>query len=340
MAQSKRWCFTVNNPGAYRPAFSDDMDYMVWQLERGEAGGTEHIQGYVRYKNRKRLEPAKAGILSGTAHMAVAKGSEAQNKEYCMKEATRVEGEIPHEFGDFEPDNGRQGSRTDWTQLKQSMQKGASMTELAETHTDLVCRYPNGIQALQILLGPKPQVQRAVHVMILWGATGTGKTHRLRTTFPDIYEVNPGRDPWGMYAGEKQVMFDEFASTMWPIQEMLRYLDKWKVQLNARYNNKFARWESAFIVSNLDPTLWYTLEDAALQAAFRRRITEVVHVVSQEQVITLVPAIADAGAPGPSNAPAAAIADPAPPAVDTPVAIDSEDEDANPRPLKRRNAGL
>jgi len=42
---SLRWCFTINNPGDFRVAFVPaQMEFLVWQLERGEAG-TVHIQG-------------------------------------------------------------------------------------------------------------------------------------------------------------------------------------------------------------------------------------------------------------------------------------------------------
>ena len=51
-SRAKAYCFTVNNPGEWTPASVWDaniMDYMIAQKERGEQG-TEHYQGYVRFK--------------------------------------------------------------------------------------------------------------------------------------------------------------------------------------------------------------------------------------------------------------------------------------------------
>ena len=56
---SMRWCFTLNKPGDWRPVFKPEhMAYLVYQLERGEQG-TLHVQGYVRFHNRKRIQTVK-----------------------------------------------------------------------------------------------------------------------------------------------------------------------------------------------------------------------------------------------------------------------------------------
>lgn len=109
MARSDRWVFTINNPDNFRPQFIDaTMDYLVWEIERGEQG-TEHVQGYVRFKTRKHLEAAQR-LISPRAHMELARGNEQQCRDYCLKDSATAE----HlEAGIFDPQRGRQGRRTD-----------------------------------------------------------------------------------------------------------------------------------------------------------------------------------------------------------------------------------
>ena len=45
------WCFTHNNPGDFRPQLSDEIQYLVYQLEVG-GQGTPHLQGVVQFKSR------------------------------------------------------------------------------------------------------------------------------------------------------------------------------------------------------------------------------------------------------------------------------------------------
>lgn len=92
---ARRWCFTLNNPqDAFRgpinlQTIGGSAKYIIAQLERGESG-TEHLQGYVEFKQSIRLAAAKK--LLPTAHWEIAKGSKEQCKEYCSKQETRLSG--------------------------------------------------------------------------------------------------------------------------------------------------------------------------------------------------------------------------------------------------------
>ena len=290
MSKSARWCFTVNNPGQYRPQWDPTiMQYMIWQLERG-ASGTLHIQGYVRFNSPRTLAAVKNCLVCQEAHVEVANGTEEQNKEYCSKAASKEAG--PFEFGHYDPSKGKKGKRTDIIELKDAIKKGATMAELAESHPEALVRYPSGVQVLrQALLGEGPKT-RDVTVHILWGPTGTGKTHRVRTAFDKVYAVSPGRDPWGRYQGEDVVLFDEFDWSSWPLDRMKEYLDKWPVALDCRYMDKTARWTKVFIIANTDPRNWYSLSAQSSRDALFRRIWKITEVTSQDQDVELIPPVA------------------------------------------------
>ena len=134
-----------------------------------------------------------------------ARGSEEQNKAYCTKEDTRESG--PFEFGVYDKDAGKQGNRSDLAEIAMMARRGAALQEIADAHPGDYIRYHAGIQALHLLIAPPPPVGRDVTVTVLWGPTGTGKTHRVLARWPTCYMVDAGRDPWGNYNREAYYLF-------------------------------------------------------------------------------------------------------------------------------------
>lgn len=101
--RSRAWCFTAQVPDYWER--NDDVfehgiqeaEYMVWQIERV---GHTHIQGYVYFEHARTMASTKAAIFAWCgiqAHLSKARGTPAQNKAYCTKTESRVEG--PWEMG-------------------------------------------------------------------------------------------------------------------------------------------------------------------------------------------------------------------------------------------------
>lgn len=282
--QSKAWVFTINNPTSEPVYDAGTMDYLVWQYEVGKEG-TEHIQGYVRYKTRGRL--ARVKKIDARLHAEAAKGSEQQNRDYCTKDETRKPGTEPHEYGEFKADANKQGKRSDLTELAAKVKSGKSKYEIAQEDPVAILKFDKGITALQCALRPPPPPTRSVMVNVLWGPTGTGKTHRVMTAFPDCFVVSEfRRDPFDGYDMQDVVLFDEFNWTEWPIAIMLKVLDKWRYRITSRYFNKDAYWTMVFICSNSDPTNWYSTELAEVRDAFWRRLTNITYVASKDDAIS------------------------------------------------------
>jgi len=293
---SKRWMICIFRhqvPNGWDPSFfiaanTDIIDYAVWQEERCPKTGSYHWHIYLRLKLRRRMISVKnlcpknqAGVI--TANFKKCLGNEEQCRNYCTKPDDRVQEGT--EYGTYKPEEGKQGQRSDLIAIRDEIKKGTGMATIAEKYTGDFLRYHNGIQKLLELLGPQPAVSRDVEVIVLWGPTGTGKTHRVLTNYPDNYQVNPGRDPWGGYRGQETILFDEFKPEAWEVTKMNQYLDKWRLNLDCRYNNKQATWKRVFICSNDPPRNWYRSGPAMgpsgpitigpmLEEAFLRRITD------------------------------------------------------------------
>nr|QXP07674.1 MAG: replication associated protein [Arizlama virus] len=285
--RGKFWCFTINNPGDYRPVFVEEMmRYMVYEQEKG-AEGTLHLQGYIACKATQRMATIEA-LVGGHAHLERAQGSEEQNKTYCTKEPF---GEDPREFGSYQPDANRKGARTDLRKCTDMINKGATIAELAVACPSDFVRYHSGLLAYRQAVMPEPEIQRPVFNLTLWGPTGVGKTHRILHAYPKTYKIEKGRDPFGGYNGQKVVLFTEFNYADWPIQTMNKCLDKWKLSLDCRYANKWAAWTLTILEGNTDPVMWYPMEPPALREAFLRRLSDpigaILEVTCREQEIEL-----------------------------------------------------
>lgn len=268
---SARWCITVHvvNKEEFVPAdvFSKDgVGYACWGYETAPQTGQKHWQMYVRFTSRKRMETVKRFLGRDDAHLEPAKGNEQQNKEYCEKEGDFGE------CGVFKADEGKQGKRSDLEDIAEKLNGGTAIKDIAQQHPADFIRYHGGIQAYAQAI-VNPPAQREVTIIWLWGPTGTGKTHRVLTKFPDCFTVSPGRSPWDGYTAQSTILFDEFTGeTNWPIDLMKRILDKWRLQLDARYNNKYAAWTTVVICTNNSPVSFYSTASGPDLDALRRRI--------------------------------------------------------------------
>ena len=259
------------------------MTYLIWEKETAPTTGTKHIQGYCRLSKRLRIHQIKE-LLHPTAHLELAKGSEEQNHNYCSKER---EGEDWGEEGDYQPRQ-RQGRRTDLEAAIKDITEGMPLPQIAKAHPAEWVKYHAGLQSLRRYLTMETPISRTVSTMILWGPTGVGKTHRVRTAYQQAFVVRPGRDPFGTYYNQTVIIFEEFEPEKWTLQQMNTYLDKWSTELDCRYFSKQAMWTKVFILSNLNPSTWYTQYPEQLQQAFWRRINFTIEIKSKEQELLLI----------------------------------------------------
>jgi hypothetical protein len=128
-----------------------------------------------------------------------------------------------------------------------------------------------------------------VCVTVFWGPTGTGKSHRVFSTWDieDFYVVpeQHGNSVWlDGYDGEEIAVFDDFNWEEIPIKTFLRLLDKWPVTAQVKNGMTYPCWTKVYITSNINPVHWYPNAHPEHQNALMRRLeTGGIHHITERE---------------------------------------------------------
>lgn len=303
MAQSKYWMFTQNfkDREVVQPEFDPEVvQFAVWQHEKGDQEGTDHLQGYVELKKRCRItgarkllpRPASLSPEEGwhEGHWEVRKGNQEQAIEYCTKEDTREDG--PWRFGEQterDPD-GAQGQRSDLIILRDAVRNKRSAYDMLNDDEVAVTllKHPRAFAlAQQAFQSQQNRNFRTLETTVLWGPTGTGKTRKAMAWGSDeqqVFKWNPcNPEWWDGYNGEEILVIDEFYGQLKP-SRMLQLLDGYVCRLPIKGGFHYAAWKTVIITSNKNPDEWYgggfmaqPLDDR-VKAALSRRLHTITYM--------------------------------------------------------------
>lgn len=226
----------------------DHLKYCVFQRERGENTGTEHIQMYLEFSKQIRFNRLKS--FFPTAHIEKRKGTRKQARDYCMKEETRI-GEVV-EIGSF-VDN--QGRRSDLEDIVRMIKEGATDMEILSEYPSQYFLYNKHVAKVRELITKEKYTKewRDVVVIYIWGDTGTGKSRYVREKhgYENIYVVNDyGSGAFDSYTNQDILILEEFRSDF-TLKFLLQLLDGYPLRLPARYFDKVACFSRVYIISNI-----------------------------------------------------------------------------------------
>ena len=271
---AKHWCFTINNYtdeeymnlltlGSGIP--SEQIKYLIIGKERGESG-TPHLQGYICLVKKKRLNPVKK-IVGARAHLEVARGSPAQNVQYCSKEGDFVS------FGHVPDGQGGHGSTDVFADVKELAETG-NLDAIRERHYGTYLRYQSAIKR-DIARYGRSKRDGAPEVLIYWGPTGTGKSRKAYEENPDAYWKPYGTKWFDSYDRESCVIIDEFVGWL-PITLCLRLCDRYPLNVETKGGSVNFVASRIIFTSNLPMEEWWPNARPEHLAAFKRRVTEII----------------------------------------------------------------
>ena len=242
--QSRNWCFTdfelLNWEEIYKN-YKDIIRYICWGTETCPKTNKTHLQGWIQFVNKKRLNGIKKVCQSNKLHLESCRGTQEQNDKYCKKDNKYKT------IGTYI----KQGQRTDLEHIKKKIADGCSMRDIAEENFQLFVQYGNGLEKYKKIIEQEKRKEfRHVEVIHIHGSTGKGKT-RLAMVDSKYKIQGDQLQWWDGYEGEKTICIDEYDNSV-NITKILSILDGYQLRLPIKGGFTYANWNKVYITSNYE----------------------------------------------------------------------------------------
>lgn len=231
------------------------LRYFCMADEVGERG-TPHTHIYVAFNSRVRVSTIKNNFPE--AHIEIAYGSVQSNLDYIKKvgrwaETEKAETRVEGSYEEYGTVPVQKGKNIDMAELYELVKAGYTNAEILALNNDYILNLDKIDKVRTTLLIDKfKNVRRLdLKVIYIYGATGTGKTRGVLDEHGDanVYRTSDYNHPFDHYDCQPVIVFDEYRS-QFSITDLLNYLDIYALQLPARYSNKYACYETVYIISN------------------------------------------------------------------------------------------
>lgn len=289
---SRKFQLTINNPIDHgytheriRSILSSFSGCVYWCMcdETGEQG-TPHTHVFLIFKNSVMFDTLHKHFYG--VQIEGANGTHKENRDYVRKEGkwlddAKHETNHPETFEEWgEPPPDRQKSESQAEQIMALVRDGKSNAEILDEFPAAFSKLHHIEAARQTLLEERYKDEwRNLDVTYLWGETGAGKSRSVmeKYGYSNVYRVTDYSHPFDSYKGQNVIMFEEFRSSL-KIEDMLKYLDGYPLELPCRYSNKVACYTVVYLVTNIALNRQYPniqADSPETWAAFLRRIHHV-----------------------------------------------------------------
>ncbi len=146
-------------------------------------------------------------------------------------------------------------------------------------------RYNKSMRRYKFLLETElARVWRNVHVIVMWGSTGTGKT-RAAEAMADFSIKGSNIKWWDTYEfSMKTVLIDEFNNN-WPVDKTLGLMDGAPMLLEHKGGHVWAGWTTMIFTTNLTPQVFHGNCKPEHKLALGRRVDEWVNYNDMKMLV-------------------------------------------------------
>lgn len=265
----------------------DQVNYFLVTEEVCPNTGKLHGQGYIQMKQPKSIK-AMVDFLKVGPHIEGAKGDATVNVSYCKKGANytgnwQKDGANHPSYGDGlkilveEGTVSYAGKRNDCDAVVEAIKSGKKAREIADEMGDAYLKWGKNITAMCNMLIQPRNHNKPKEVHVFYGTTGTGKTRKAVTDFPDAYLMGGEMGKWfDGYEGESTVIFDEYRA-QFTFGHLLRLLDRYAMRVEFKGGSCEFVADMIIITCPEHPETWYKSLDErdGKMAQLRRRITKI-----------------------------------------------------------------
>jgi len=269
--QGKNWCYTLNNPQGPIEFNEDTMHYLVYGEEVGESG-TPHHQGYVAFKNRRRLNQCKE--LSPRAHWEIARGSHSEASDYCKKDGVFKEfGKLPEDAQKKASKAGAKANSDKWRNISDHAKAGDLSWIDNNYPKPFVNSYRNLVAIRKDFTQRLPDLDGVCGIWY-YGEPGVGKTRLVTLKYPNAYlkRMNKWFDGYNM---EDVVVMDDFGKDhAYMGYELKKLADRYCYMVEVKNASMYIRPKKCVVTSQYKiEDIW--AEDDETKKALQRRFVQV-----------------------------------------------------------------
>lgn len=255
-----------------------NIKYLVVGLEVCPETNRQHLQGYIELRNGITMNRLKA-IFGRTTHVEDSRGTPAQNRQYCIKEANFIE------FGTISA-QGKQKAQIE--NAFSALQSGRTLQDLVQSGDvapDLYLRYSGGLQRLAAMLAQPWDRNTAKVVKIIIGPSGSGKTRSIFEQYPQVKTVTAEKHyVHGAESVPDVVLFDDFDPSTMTRTQFLRLTDRYPMDVRILGGTVTWRPHTILFTNNRDPECWTFACGSPYDAACSRRVVAVERTGELQQV--------------------------------------------------------
>lgn len=251
------YVFTWNNYTSGNEEFLAwiKCQYLVYGHEIAPTTGTPHLQGYIYFKNPRSVKSVRKQFDG--CHIEPAKADAIDNKEYC----TKVDAENFVERGEIP----RQGARTDIERVREQIEQGHGMRDIAQTATSY-----QSLRTAEMLLKYNEKSRNwKPKVFWFYGATGTGKTKTAFEMFPEAYFTLNNKWFEG-YDAHESVIIDDIRNGDYSYQYLLKLLDRYPFRVETKGGSRQFLARNIVITSPVHPKILLKEQHEDIEQLLRR----------------------------------------------------------------------
>lgn len=293
-SQARKYQLTINNPTEH--GFDHDTIkatltglkstvYFCMADEAGVKDHTPHTHTFVVFTSPVRWSTLQKAFR-GAAHIETCRGASEENRAYIQKSgkwatSDKAEAVVPGTFEEWGslPDE-RQGRRSDLANLYEQIRAGASDFEILEANPAYMREIGIIEKTRQIIaMESVKNSYRELSVIYLYGDHGTGKTrYVLEQHGDDVFRATDYKNTFDNYTNQRVICFDNYAGDF-SLKNLLTYTEGYKTELPGRYYNRWAQYETVYIISNQPPDELYKddrYNSPALWQAYLKRLDDII----------------------------------------------------------------